>query len=104
MKGKHSPRKNVIVMSDRELDNIKKFLMCPICKDYMQDMVLTRCNHSFCRECIYQALRHKNVCPMCSLPTCWRELTTHSALGAHFDSLLGTFYESNLLSQAPQNI
>ena len=77
---KMSPRNKVMVISERRLTNIKKQMTCTICFDYIHDLVVTRCNHNFCRACILQALRIKNACPNCQLPTCRRELTPNQAL------------------------
>ncbi|GLC36509.1 hypothetical protein PLESTB_000156300 [Pleodorina starrii] len=44
---------------------------CPICKDTLDQPVVTRCNHWFCREClltgwINASVRH--TCPVCQQP------------------------------------
>jgi TNF receptor-associated factor 5 len=39
-------------------------LICPICRVALVDPVDTDCNHTFCRECIAQALAHNEICPI----------------------------------------
>ncbi|XP_061413288.1 probable E3 ubiquitin-protein ligase DTX3 [Lethenteron reissneri] len=39
---------------------------CPICMDdFTNKTSLKRCKHSFCKECIDQAMKSKSVCPIC---------------------------------------
>lgn len=39
---------------------------CPICMDnFTNKTSLKRCKHSFCKECIGQAMKSKSVCPIC---------------------------------------
>ncbi|XP_078471286.1 E3 ubiquitin-protein ligase DTX3L-like [Lampetra planeri] len=39
---------------------------CPICMDHFKRKTsLIKCKHSFCEECIDQAMKSKSVCPIC---------------------------------------
>jgi hypothetical protein len=38
---------------------------CAICMDIIQNPLMTPCNHWFCRDCMTDALRHSNSCPLC---------------------------------------
>ncbi|RDY07821.1 putative SWI/SNF-related matrix-associated actin-dependent regulator, partial [Mucuna pruriens] len=39
---------------------------CPVCLSPPTDIVITRCTHIFCRECILRALKNSNSrCPLC---------------------------------------
>ncbi|MFH1644317.1 MAG: RING finger domain-containing protein [bacterium] len=46
---------------------------CPICYedlpiavlDYMPNLIITKCGHAFHKECLLEALKHKNECPVC---------------------------------------
>jgi hypothetical protein len=45
---------------------------CSICSDTMkQASTVSGCGHTFCRNCIEEALRVKGCCPECQLPA-WR--------------------------------
>ncbi|PSS22155.1 hypothetical protein M430DRAFT_34133 [Amorphotheca resinae ATCC 22711] len=43
-------------------------LICPICRVALVDPVDTQCDHTFCRECIAQALSHNEICPIDRYP------------------------------------
>ena len=75
-------KKNIIDKLEKELAEIKSKIdsvsqrisngdTCPICCDVIDNRVVTRCcGHSFCFECLTQALVKctgdaKNACPMC---------------------------------------
>ena len=44
--------------------NVDENLVCPICRVAFVDPVDTECDHTFCRECITQALSHSETCPI----------------------------------------
>ena len=44
--------------------DVDENLMCSICHAPLVDPVDTECNHTFCRECIGEALTHSSLCPM----------------------------------------
>ncbi|VVU94425.1 SNF2 family N-terminal domain [seawater metagenome] len=39
--------------------------MCCICMDDIKELVVTSCGHSYCKECIHNALKFKKECPNC---------------------------------------
>lgn len=42
---------------------------CPICLDPIQNKkVLEKCKHEFCDKCLQECLKHKPVCPVCTVP------------------------------------
>ena len=41
---------------------------CPICLDSMVKPQTIKCGHVFCQDCLSQALRILNVCPICKEP------------------------------------
>lgn len=46
------------------IGDIDENLICSICHAPLVDPVDTECDHTFCRECIDQALSHSELCPM----------------------------------------
>jgi len=46
------------------VDTVNENLICPICRVALVDPVDTECEHTFCKECITQALEHNDVCPI----------------------------------------
>ena len=64
-------------MNNQALNSLtlmKKNVQCPVCLDTMTNPHSLRCQHTFCKECIVQALRHSSSCPQCRLPARPREM------------------------------
>ena len=60
-------------------------VQCSICLEPYSDRVWTRCNHSFCRECITQACRtnrpaDRAPCPFCRQSVLLGELTSRPSV------------------------
>lgn len=48
------------------LDMTLTMLRCSICRDRFKNVVITRCFHTFCKECIDESLRNRSrKCPAC---------------------------------------
>ncbi len=48
------------------LDTYKNMLRCTVCKTRNKDVVLARCCHLFCRDCIMENLQmRQRQCPTC---------------------------------------
>jgi len=49
------------------LDNMSRSLRCPVCQSTMvaDSIVLSKCNHAYCRPCIERCLKEKRLCPVC---------------------------------------
>ncbi len=41
---------------------------CPICFNVYQDPHLTKCGHTFCKECISEVINRQHLCPECRAP------------------------------------
>ncbi|CAM9957339.1 unnamed protein product, partial [Phaeothamnion confervicola] len=52
---------------EEENKALKKQLKCSVCLDRQKNVVLTKCYHMFCEECIKENLRNRTrKCPACS--------------------------------------
>eukprot|EP01127_Copromyxa_protea_P018214 TRINITY_DN5677_c0_g1_i2.p1 TRINITY_DN5677_c0_g1~~TRINITY_DN5677_c0_g1_i2.p1 ORF type:complete len:862 (+),score=233.88 TRINITY_DN5677_c0_g1_i2:44-2629(+) len=54
---------------EQQLNHYKQTLRCSVCNDRMKDSIITRCFHTFCRQCIETNLqtRHRK-CDGCGIP------------------------------------
>ena len=52
---------------------------CPIYLDSMVKPQTIKCGHVFCQDCLSQALRILNVCPICKEPKDGANHSVHSA-------------------------
>jgi hypothetical protein len=41
---------------------------CPLCEGILNDSVIDKCGHSYCRECIETLLKETNLCPFTNTP------------------------------------
>jgi len=49
-----------------QLEYYKKFVLCPICNNRHKSMIIKRCLHMFCNECISTMVESRNrKCPAC---------------------------------------
>ena len=47
---------------------IKRIDDCPICMepiDNKRNVIITKCNHQFCSECLLNEMNNRNTCPIC---------------------------------------
>eukprot|EP00903_Cladosiphon_okamuranus_P008140 g7839.t1 len=58
---------------------IRKGFMCSICNGFLRDSYNLPCGHTFCLECINDALADNNVCPTCMNPA-WQKDILKTAL------------------------
>ena len=57
-----------ICIDEAEGDAICNDARCPICLAGLRDSHTTPCNHEFCADCLAEALRRSDTCPMCRRP------------------------------------
>jgi E3 ubiquitin-protein ligase BRE1 len=49
-----------------ELRDLQKLVNCSVCQDRRKDVIVTKCFHMFCKECIENNLKSRNrKCPTC---------------------------------------
>uniref|UniRef100_A0AAX7TSN7 RING-type E3 ubiquitin transferase n=1 Tax=Astatotilapia calliptera TaxID=8154 RepID=A0AAX7TSN7_ASTCA len=48
------------------LKNVDALLRCPICFDFLNISMMTKCSHNFCSLCIRKFLSYKLQCPVCN--------------------------------------
>ena len=70
---------DISVESSSPLDNLMKMdslsdetkivtcIECPVCYDTIHDnnYIITKCNHKFCTDCLFNSLNNKSCCPIC---------------------------------------
>lgn len=56
-----------IIEIDAETNKPKNSKECPICYDCIEsnNYIVTKCNHTFCNDCLFNALSKNSCCPMC---------------------------------------
>ena len=61
------PEEETLKQEDIEKNNnsINNKNLCPICSDSTIDTHIMPCGHEICRNCLYQYLFEKKVCPFC---------------------------------------
>ncbi|XP_030634490.1 E3 ubiquitin-protein ligase RAD18 [Chanos chanos] len=69
------------------LKNIDTLLRCPICFDFVNIAMMTRCSHNFCSLCIRKFLSYKLQCPVCNLAMTEQDLRNNRIL----DDLVQSF-------------
>uniref|UniRef100_A0A667XL54 RING-type E3 ubiquitin transferase n=2 Tax=Myripristis murdjan TaxID=586833 RepID=A0A667XL54_9TELE len=69
------------------LKNVDALLRCPICFDFLNISMMTKCSHNFCSLCIRKFLSYKLQCPVCNSQTTVQDLRNNRLL----DDLVITF-------------
>ncbi|NXN89714.1 BRCA1 protein, partial [Bombycilla garrulus] len=76
------------------LSAMQKNLECPICLDVVQEPVSTRCDHVFCRFCMFKLISKKKKgvveCPLCKTEVTKRSLKENSRFKQLVEGLLET--------------
>jgi TNF receptor-associated factor 5 len=71
------------------VDPVDENLHCPICRVPMVEPVDTACDHTFCKDCITEAFKYNNLCPIDRLSLSNTSLNkAHRLVTAQLDSLL----------------
>ncbi|XP_009584978.1 PREDICTED: breast cancer type 1 susceptibility protein [Fulmarus glacialis] len=85
---------SVIAVGDvyNVLSAMQKNLECPICLDVVEEPVSTKCDHIFCRFCMFKLLRRKKKgviqCPLCKTEVTKRSLKENSRFKQLIEGLL----------------
>ncbi|NXC57823.1 BRCA1 protein, partial [Aleadryas rufinucha] len=76
------------------LSAMQKNLECPICLDVIQEPVSTKCDHIFCRFCMFKLISKKKKgvaeCPLCKTEVTKRSLKENSRFKQLIEGLLET--------------
>lgn len=62
------------------LKNVDALLRCPICFDFLNISMMTKCSHNFCSLCIRKFLCYKLQCPVCNTKVSEQDLRTNRLL------------------------
>ncbi|XP_036008002.1 E3 ubiquitin-protein ligase RAD18 isoform X1 [Fundulus heteroclitus] len=62
------------------LKNVDTLLRCPICFDFLNITMMTKCSHNFCSLCIRKFLSYKLLCPVCNSQTTEQDLRNNRLL------------------------
>uniref|UniRef100_A0A1A8M7X9 RING-type E3 ubiquitin transferase n=1 Tax=Nothobranchius pienaari TaxID=704102 RepID=A0A1A8M7X9_9TELE len=62
------------------LKSIDTLLRCPICFDFLNITMMTKCSHNFCSLCIRKFLSYKLLCPLCNTPLTEQDLRNNRLL------------------------
>ena len=55
-----------ILYERMELKRMRKMLSCPVCEKREKEVIVMKCMHTFCNECIQKNLEHRErKCPLC---------------------------------------
>lgn len=60
------PEEKPLINADSVVAHVQEMLKCPICMETVKDPMTTRCMHTFCKECLTQALIPRKCCPVCN--------------------------------------
>ncbi|CAM9833940.1 unnamed protein product [Bubo scandiacus] len=82
------------------LSAMQKNLECPICLDVLEEPVTTKCDHIFCRFCMFKLLSKKKKgviqCPLCKTEVTKRSLKENSRFKQLIEGLLETIHAFEL--------
>ncbi|NXH57161.1 BRCA1 protein, partial [Rhabdornis inornatus] len=82
------------------LSAMQKNLECPICLDVVQEPVSTKCDHIFCRFCMFKLISKKKKgvveCPLCKTEVTKRSLKENSKFKQLIEGLLETVHAFEL--------
>ncbi|NXI91073.1 BRCA1 protein, partial [Psophia crepitans] len=93
---------SVVAIGDVQnvLSAMQKNLECPICLDMVQEPVSTKCDHIFCRFCMFELLSKKKKgvieCPLCKTEVTKRSLKENSRFKQLIEGLLETIHAFEL--------
>ncbi|KAM6312199.1 breast cancer type 1 susceptibility protein isoform 2-T3 [Podargus strigoides] len=93
---------SVIAIGDVQnvLSAMQKNLECPICLDVVEEPVSTKCDHIFCRFCMFRLLSKKKKgviqCPLCKTEVTKRSLKENSRFKQLIEGLLETIHAFEL--------
>ena len=67
--------------ADEQVDYYRRLVKCTLCQENEKNAIISKCGHTFCRECIDDRLANRNrKCPACSQQARrpWRRRHAHA--------------------------
>ncbi|XP_073490646.1 uncharacterized protein [Aquarana catesbeiana] len=65
----HEEERDLCHEEERDLCHEEEPDKCPICLSEIKDkVILEKCKHAYCKECLKRATAHKPVCAICGVP------------------------------------
>ncbi|XP_077430341.1 E3 ubiquitin-protein ligase RAD18 isoform X4 [Vanacampus margaritifer] len=62
------------------LKKVDTLLRCPICFDFLNTSMMTKCSHNFCSLCIRKFFSYKLQCPVCNAQSTEQDLRNNRSL------------------------
>ena len=69
-------------------DIVGKFADCVICCDTFRDPYITKCGHTYCKECIFEVVNRQHKCPSCNEPLQQGDLIKNFQFGELLNNLI----------------
>lgn len=69
-------------------DIVGKYAECIICFNTFNDPYITKCGHTFCKQCISEVVNRQHKCPVCNHELQAGDLIRNHGFGELLDNLV----------------